>query len=56
MAYAHILRAYWLAQHLAAVLLRVWAERFSAPDPAMQVLLAEDDEGLADFVYPVPRR
>ncbi|WP_353218438.1 GNAT family N-acetyltransferase [Sandarakinorhabdus sp.] len=49
-AYAHILRAEWLANDLAADRLRVWSERFAAPDPTMRVLLAEDAAGLAGFV------
>ena len=49
-AYAHILRADWLAQDLAADRLSVWTERFAAPDPAMRVLLAKDEDGLAGFV------
>lgn len=49
-AYAHILSADWLAQDLAADRRRVWADRFAAPDPAMRVVLAEDDAGLAGFV------
>jgi ribosomal protein S18 acetylase RimI-like enzyme len=49
-AYAHILRADWLTNDLPADRLRVWTDRFTAPDPAMRVLLAEDDAGLAGFV------
>ncbi len=48
-AYAHVLAADWLAHDLAADRLQVWTARFAAPDPAMQVLLAEDDDGLAGF-------
>lgn len=49
-AYAHILRADWLAQDMAADRLQVWSQRFAAPDSAMRVLLAEDHDGLAGFV------
>ena len=49
-AYAHILSADWLANDLPAGRLRVWSERFAAPDPAMRVLLAEDEDGIAGFV------
>lgn len=49
-AYAHILRADWLAQDLATDRLRVWTERFAAIDPTMRVLLAEDEAGLAGVV------
>ncbi|WP_033373283.1 GNAT family N-acetyltransferase [Sandarakinorhabdus sp. AAP62] len=49
-AYAHILAANWLANDLAADRQRVWSDRFTAPDPAMRVLLAEDHDGLAGFV------
>ena len=49
-AYAHILRADWLSQDLVTDRLRVWTERFAAPDPTMRVLLAEDHDGLAGFV------
>ena len=31
----------WLSQDLVTDRLRVWTERFAAPDPAMRVLLAE---------------
>ena len=49
-AYAHILSPDWLAHELAGNRLRVWTERFAAPDPAMRVLLAEDESGLSGFV------
>lgn len=49
-AYAHILSPAWLAHELAGDRLRVWAQRFIAPDPTMRVLLAEDEGGLAGFV------
>jgi ribosomal protein S18 acetylase RimI-like enzyme len=49
-AYAHILAPDWLANALPADRLRVWSDRFAAPDPAMRVLLAEDADGLAGFV------
>lgn len=49
-AYAHILSADWLARDLAADRRQVWTARFTAPDPAMRVMLAEDDAGLAGFV------
>jgi ribosomal protein S18 acetylase RimI-like enzyme len=48
-AYADVFAADWLANDLAADRLRVWTARFAAPDPAMQVLLAEDHDGLAGF-------
>jgi ribosomal protein S18 acetylase RimI-like enzyme len=49
-AYAHILNAGWLAHDLPGDRLRVWTQRFAAPDPAMRVALAEDHDGLAGFV------
>ncbi len=48
-AYAHILRADWLAHHLAADRLDVWTGRFAPQDPALRVVLAQDDDGLAGF-------
>lgn len=48
-AYAHVLDANWLAHDLAADRLRVWTGRFAPPDPALRVVLAQDDAGLAGF-------
>ncbi|MFZ4382151.1 MAG: GNAT family N-acetyltransferase, partial [Sandarakinorhabdus sp.] len=48
--YADILSADWLANDVAANRLHVWTQRFAARDPALRVLLAQDDEGLAGFV------